>query len=156
MRYGVLAQRGGMVKTARQWLLLCLGVACVTMAHAKVYQWKDAQGNVHFSDKPADDPATKQQVIKVQPASQFGGKPASKPVMVSPAADKQAVPGGVPAPDAKEKAANCTQAKGVLANLTQGGRVTRFNEKGEKVFLSDAERASEIQRMQSVVASWCS
>ncbi|MGH9577688.1 MAG: hypothetical protein ACRD3R_09650, partial [Terriglobales bacterium] len=57
--------------------------------------------------------------------------------------------------EAAEKKKNCEIAKSRLAGLQGGARVSRYNEKGEIVYLSDAEIAQETARVKQVADSWC-
>ena len=50
---------------------------------------------------------------------------------------------------------NCSAVKRNLAALQSGGRAARFNEKGEKVYIDDAERQSEIAKQQAQVGQFC-
>lgn len=56
---------------------------------------------------------------------------------------------------AAQRAENCRAARSQLATLQSGQRVVRFNEKGEREFLDDAQRATESQRARAVIASDC-
>lgn len=55
----------------------------------------------------------------------------------------------------KAKVENCARAKQAKAGLASGLRITRINEKGERVILDDAARAAELKRVQSVVDADC-
>lgn len=50
---------------------------------------------------------------------------------------------------------NCGAVKGNLAALQAGGRAARFNEKGERYYLDDAQRAGEISKAQGQIAQYC-
>jgi hypothetical protein len=45
--------------------------------------------------------------------------------------------------------------KSNVAALQSGGRAARFNDKGEKVYIDDTQRAAEIQRQQAQAAQYC-
>jgi len=53
------------------------------------------------------------------------------------------------------KADNCVRAKSQLQTIDSGIRLARSNEKGEREFLDDAQRASERKRAQDAIASDC-
>lgn len=55
--------------------LLVLFLAAFAHAQAEVYRWKDADGNVIFSDKPHDGA----QIIELGPTTVIPGEPASPP-----------------------------------------------------------------------------
>jgi hypothetical protein len=56
---------------------------------------------------------------------------------------------------AKAKADNCTQAKQAKASYDSGVRLARVNKQGEREILDDATRASEVQRIQTVIDADC-
>lgn len=94
-------------------------------AAAELYKWTDAEGKVHFSDQP--------------PPPEIKAPVTVKPRRPAVAAEKQR---------------NCARAKAQLASL-QTGRITRPNAAGEREFLSDAEIAQEVARMQKVADESC-
>jgi hypothetical protein len=55
---------------------------------------------------------------------------------------------------AEEARRNCTAAKSNLQSL-ENGRVATYDEKGEKTFLDDAQRAAAIERARKDVSQWC-
>lgn len=56
---------------------------------------------------------------------------------------------------AKDKAQNCERARNSLAVLKSGVRMKALSAKGEMEFISDADRASEIERVQGLLTSDC-
>jgi hypothetical protein len=56
---------------------------------------------------------------------------------------------------AQAKAENCQRARQGKATLDSGIRVARLNDKGEREIIDDKARASEQQRMQSVIDADC-
>lgn len=74
-----------------------------------------------------------------------------KPEKAAPeksASDKQA--------EQKIKEENCQAAKANLRIYQAGGRVSKVNENGEKVYLDDAEIKQKTQDAQKEVDKWCS
>ena len=53
------------------------------------------------------------------------------------------------------KADNCNRARTQLRTLDSGIRVTRANDKGEREFLDDKQRADEVKRARDAIASDC-
>ncbi len=53
------------------------------------------------------------------------------------------------------KAENCKNSRSSLATYTNGGRITRTNEKGEREYLSDADIAKNRVEAQSQVDQYC-
>ena len=56
---------------------------------------------------------------------------------------------------AKARAENCQLAKRAKANFDSGVRISQTNAKGEREILDDAQRATEIQRLEKIIASDC-
>ncbi|MEO5795285.1 MAG: DUF4124 domain-containing protein [Rhodoferax sp.] len=154
--------------------LLALTLGCsLSWGAAAQWQWIDNSGSKVFSDRgpPPDIPAKN---ILRQP----GGAPKNTP-MAAPVASAGSAPkiSGVDkaleekkkqAEDAEAaqhkaeldknaaaRAENCTRAKQSKANFDSGLRIARTNDKGEREILDDAARASELKRLQDVMASDC-
>ena len=138
------------------------------------WMWKDDQGKVIASDQPPPTSVPPSRIIK-EPRARPAGAPA-------PAVDKDAAKPDAPksladreldarqhqkeAADAAKKAdddavkakamqENCTAVRSNLAALQAGGRAARFNEKGERVYLDDSQRAGEIQKSQGQISQYC-
>ncbi len=56
----------------------------------------------------------------------------------------------------EEAERNCTQAQAQYKALVEGQRMQRIDpETGERIFLSDEERAADAARQQKLVEQWC-
>ncbi|MGQ0577562.1 MAG: DUF4124 domain-containing protein [Betaproteobacteria bacterium] len=152
--------------------LACGGLLAMP-AFGELYKWTDAEGKVHYSDRPP--PPNVKQSVTVKPASPGPAAPTAAPESEATpaagpktpaeqaaefnrrrveaaereAADKKA------AQEAAEKKKNCEAAKNQLAGIRSGGRISRYNEKGELVYLGDAEIAQQEARLKQVADSWC-
>ncbi len=56
---------------------------------------------------------------------------------------------------AKTQAENCTRARQMKATFDSGQRIARTNAKGEREILDDAQRASEVKRIDGIIAADC-
>jgi hypothetical protein len=56
---------------------------------------------------------------------------------------------------AAQRRENCARAQAALRDLQSGIRITRTNERGERVFMDDAQRQAEVNRAQQVIANEC-
>lgn len=56
----------------------------------------------------------------------------------------------------KMKEENCQSAKNNLRSYTHGGRISRIDEKGEKVYLEEAEIKQKADAAQKDIDKWCS
>lgn len=157
---------------------LALGLAlCVALpASAQMYKWVDSDGKVQYSDKPppsnikaeklraparaADAPAAgegkgaaQKDAAKAGPKTTVEQDQAFRKRKLDAAkaqeedAKKQA--------QARDREENCKRAKATLANLQIGGRLTRIDEKGERVFLDDQQIVQETAKAREEVNLAC-
>jgi hypothetical protein len=138
-----------------------VALLAASAAHAQVYRWVDEQGKVHYGERP--------------PA---GAK-------ASPVQDKLAAPPGASAPKAAPDAsqqerdfqrrqmerqqkeasdqkaaarakADCERERSRLAQLRTARRViTGVDDKGDRSYMSDAQRADAIASQEGAVARAC-
>lgn len=150
-----------------------LSASWTAAAHAQ-WKWRDKSGQMHISDLPPPGDVAEKDVL-ARPST--ARRPAPAPEIAS--ASAAPAPSGKPAEtelDAKVKrqeqekqaqqkkeeervaaarAENCKRAQEYLRTLDSGVRITRTNEKGEREFLDDKQRADETQRARSIVNSDC-
>jgi hypothetical protein len=163
-------------------LALCLAALASTASAQQSpsqWKWRDAQGQLHISDMPPPASVPGSAILErptdvrrlgraVPPAplkAQEGAASAARPAQaVDPelearrkkAEDEKTTQQKVAQEkDAALRAENCSRARGHLAALNDGMRMTRTNEKGEREVLDDKGRAEEMQRARSVMASDC-
>jgi len=159
---------------------------CVALpASAQMYKWVDANGKVHYSDKP---PPSNIKTEKLREPTRPATAPAASETKAG--AESEAAKGGAPKAaaksgpktaaeqeqafrkrqleaskaqqkqdqeetEARDRAENCKRAKEALANLEIGGRQRRINEKGERVFLTDQEIAQATAQARQEQAAAC-
>lgn len=144
-----------------------------TIASAEVYKWVDKDGKVHYSDQPTTADAkklkakTRDAATVSKPAGNANNSagaskaPATiadqemefrKRRMEKEEAEKKAQ---VAEQDAKHKQAYCNDLRGELKSYEDGVRFVRYNDKGEKIFLDDAERAKSKARAQASFNKEC-
>lgn len=144
---------------------LALGVAMLVFAGqslAQVLRCVGAGGRVEFAsvcppgtkaeptgirNNPGASSATPEKSLAERGAD-FRKRQAEQQEIAKKAEDK--------AREAADRAANCESAQAYLKSLQIGARIVRTDPKtGERVFLEDADRQSEIQRAQRAVDSNC-
>ncbi|MCE5182507.1 MAG: DUF4124 domain-containing protein [Betaproteobacteria bacterium] len=138
------------------------------VAHAGVTKWVDADGKVQYSDQPppVSTKSQKSLNIKTSPAlpkatSNSNGESRSiaekelefrkRQVKTEEAAAKEAKD----QEEAKRAKANCEQSRQQLQALQEGQRMSKYNEKGERVFMEDSDRPQAINEAKQAVDSWC-
>lgn len=165
-------------------VLAVLTAALLTVAapaHAQ-WKWKDSAGRVQYSDLPPPQgtpeasilsrPSTRTTVAPRQataplPAASLAsgaGQLASAPRGVDPEleARRRKAEDEVKAKNKAEedrvaaaRAENCRRAQAGQRTIDSGMRVMRTNEKGEREYLDDAQRAQERQRLQQTISTDC-
>lgn len=165
-------------------MLLFTALAGASVVASAQWQWVDKDGHKVFSDRapPADivdknilkRPAGRSAPINATEAAESADTPVAAPPVV-PASGVKA--GGVDkvleakkkqAADAetakrkaeeervtKAKIENCARAKQAKASFDSGVRISRTNAAGEREFMDDAARATELTRIQGIIASDC-
>jgi hypothetical protein len=155
---------------------LGLALCAALQASAQLYKWVDSDGKVQYSDKPppgnikaeklreparaASVPAagetkggTKKDAAKAAPKTTAEQEQAFRKRQLDAAKSqeeetkKQA--------EVRDRTENCRRAKAALASLQLGGRQTRVDDKGERVYLDDQQIAQETARVQQEAATAC-
>lgn len=168
---------------ACRMIAMALTVALSGPALAQ-WAWKDDNGRVVYSDRPPPSSVKSDHIVRqpsntqaVMPAPSSGaGESAAKPAegqTAAPAASKSLAEQEMEfqkrqqqRADAERKAqeeqsraqaktAECERAKGYLRVLEEGGRVARTDAAGNREFLDDAQRATEIDRTRKIMQSAC-
>lgn len=131
----------------RKLMTLATLALAAMLLHAEVYQWTDAQGQVHFGDRPpANAQAREKQIQSPQPLNGEGEDNATRLKELDEffqrrqqerQAEEQAAAKREAAREKRDAA-----CRKMLAELNHMKSITRFyrlNDQGETVFLSDEE-----------------
>ena len=145
------------------------------------WQWIDNEGHKVFSDRAPPPDIVDKNILKrpnsraVLPVddSETPASGAAAPVAVPGAAkavgvDKELEARKKQAADAeaakrkaeeervtKAKIENCARAKQAKASLESGVRISRTNAAGEREFMDDSAKATELKRIQGIITSDC-
>ncbi len=142
-----------------------IGTLAMGSAHATetVYTWKDAKGQVHFTDRPRAPSDAKEVNVYVRDS---GGGEESPPESAgtnsstSYPSDEPAASGGtvasVQADVAKARAENCKKAQDRYKSYVESRRLFREGEGGQRQYLSDQELAEARVRAKQAVDEYCS
>ena len=163
-------------------LIALLGLTLAVSAHAQ-WKWRDAKGNVQYSDMPPPQGTPEKDILQrpyvakptvvvappsaAAPAASAASAP--KPAASAPskaeqeaAARQKKEQDGEAAKQKEEERRVATQrrenrarAQSNLRDLQSGARLTRTNEKGERVFMEDAQIAAEVSRARDLITSEC-
>jgi hypothetical protein len=143
----------------KRLIILATALALAPMAGAQLYKYVDKDGKTVYSDQPPVNADSKRLSAPPPPAS-------AAPQKSAVAQDKEAEKGREAQREKAKKAAEkekvsqaaeerCTLARSEVRMYTEGGRLARHNEKGERVYLGEAEMQAERARAQRVVDEAC-
>lgn len=162
-------------------LLIVLLAFSVTPMHsfAEIYKWKDKNGNVRYTDTPPPS-NIKQETIggkkAVKPTGNEPTAPAAPvvkdnlPTQTAPTqsaedaaaeqrqrnAEAEKNNKQEQAAEAKRKAENCTAARANMETYTQGGRVYKMDENGERVYMDENDFKVGREKAEQEIAENCS
>jgi hypothetical protein len=143
--------------------VLALTVSTGAMAN-EIYKWIDADGNVHYEDRPSGA-ATEERLnisyrrtsnsavqnrIQARADAQTARKEADS---VAAAAEKEAADRAAAAAARQER---CESARARLENYQQARRLYRTDESGERVYLDEVQQAEARQKTEEQIAEFCS
>lgn len=152
----------------REWLLVVLLATAAAVLGATLYKWVDERGVTHYSETP---PAKqKAQEIQIQPPPPSGVE-STKPPQAPPktwqqkaleaqlrreTAERQEEAEQARAREVeRQRLERCLWARQTLHTLQMQRPVYQLNEYGERVYIDDAKRAAEIERMKQRIQSNC-
>ena len=148
--------------------VLCLAAALALIAApalADVYKWMDAQGRVHYTDRP---PPTDGKLVSVETGGGTRGQHASPAPAAAPApANAPQLPPPSPAEAARlrktvdadvagARAEQCKAAQEHYQKYVTSRKIFREGANKERVYLSDAEADAERVNARRDVEELCS
>jgi hypothetical protein len=142
-------------------LVLALALAAAPLASAQMYKYIDKDGKTVYSDQAPPNTDTKQLNI---PSGGFSSPAAAPKSAVE--RDKELQKGrdevrerAKKADDAVKQAEardqQCAAAKMAYQTYADGGRIAKYNDKGERIFLGDEEIDAERERSKREMDEAC-
>jgi len=159
-------------------LLIAATLTAPPLAAQTQWKWRDASGRIQYSDRPPPLSVPDQAILSrpgnanpvggtagaAQPASKASAASAPAASAVDPAlAEKRRQAEAAEAAKrkaeeeklARQRQDNCQRAREYLRTLESGIRIARANAQGDREFLDDAQRQSEVTRAREVIGSDC-
>lgn len=144
-------------------VLSCLAAWQAAPAAAQVYKWVDEKGATHYGEKAPPNRKSKEVIIR-----DSGPRQGAEPGAAAAAAtlkdkeiqfrQRQAQREQDEQKEAREKAAReqwCREARLHLHDLKATRRLYDLNDKGERVFMSDAERDATLAKREAELSQRC-
>lgn len=145
---------------------------CLPLAASAQWLWLDKDGRKVFSDKAPPPEVAPDRILK-QPGGRFATQaaPAASAALALPKPSgtdntlaerrKQLQAAEAEKKKAEEakvaalRAENCSRAKSSKATYESGVRLAQVNAKGEREILNDDQRATEVKRLNEIIARDC-
>jgi len=137
--------------------LLFILLLAPALAAAEIYRWTDAQGRVHFGEKPggagAETVEVKPQVVerdqatleREQRTQQYFDARRDERARADARADAARA----------ERVKECRQLREELAQIQRGGRYYVVDDQGERNYISEERLEAERSRLSSRIAARC-
>ncbi|HWM27953.1 MAG TPA: DUF4124 domain-containing protein [Woeseiaceae bacterium] len=135
----------------------------VPVSASDIYKWTDADGNVHFGDRPSGAVSEQRLAISSNPTD-----PARVSEIVQARNDARTAQAAATAVAAaeeptaeelraaeKERAEKCNSYKERLQKFVTSRRLYRQDENGERVYLDEEETLAARARVQEQVVEYC-
>jgi type II secretory pathway component HofQ len=146
-------------------IILALALAFAPVANAQLYKYVDKDGKTVYSDQPPLNVDSKQINVQsgkstaTQVPSGAGNKSYVERDKEQGKSREEAREKEKKSEDAVKKAdadeQRCIQAKSAYQTYANGGRIHKFDDKGERVYLGDAEIEAEQVRTRREMDEAC-
>lgn len=143
----------------KHWLLVFLLLPLPTMAG--VYKWTDANGQVHFGDRPPAEKTAEEVTINAEPPGKDAAASERIRKMNEFLGQRQAEREVRQAEEAKiqrraeMQEARCRKLKAQLKHMASVSTFYNLNEDGEKVFVSEEDNTRIRERFSQRVRQAC-
>ncbi|PTS83107.1 DUF4124 domain-containing protein [Pseudomonas sp. HMWF032] len=127
------------------------------LAMAEIYRWTDANGQVHFSQRPApgaQQVEVKPQVVERDQLTREREERTSR--FFDARRDEQAQASAEAAERQSKRAAECQDLRSRLGNIPEGFSYYRTAANGEREYYSDQQIDTARQQLQRQIAERCS
>ena len=134
------------------------------VAADEIYKWVDADGNVHYEDRPSGNPSEEllqfsynrtsssavQQRVQTQRDTTAARRDAKEDAEAAnrTAAETRA--------EVEAKVAKCQEYRAQMKTMLESRRLYREDEAGERVYLDDAARTEARQKAEDLIKETCS
>ena len=124
-----------------------------------MYKWVDEKGVTHFSETPPPDGAKGAAKIEVRPASPDKAPVDNWKQREMESKQRRAVEGNqkeaARKQEEQQRARKCRQAQRDVDMLTNSQRIFHLNDKGERVYMEESQRAADLAEAKREVARSC-
>lgn len=127
---------------------------------AQVYRWVDADGNVHYTDRPPPEVDAERMSIEVQPTDLEATIEAQRDREENLSLRDQDREDDEHDAEAERRdrenlARSCQQARERVSRIESARRLSRVDEQGNRHTYDEAERAAALAEARAQAAEWC-
>jgi len=142
--------------------LLILALSAIEL-NAQVFKWVDEKGRTHYGEKPPEGvkssevakPTPPSEPARTAPADSWKAKLQESQRQKAEKHKAEIEAGATEEHIAAERDRRCRNARITLDRLENVQRLYRYNDKGEREYYTDAERATERTRAQREAQEHC-
>jgi hypothetical protein len=148
--------RAVMSAAALSWLLMVVAPATA----GQVYKWVDKHGKVHYGDRPPAAVASEPLEIDKAPVpspADAARKQKTRRLLDAIDAERQRAQEEAAVAHAEKvrRERNCDAAQRRVAVYERANSVSRTGPDGERVYLSDEQRADALAEARGLARAWC-
>lgn len=143
--------------------MLLLGLIAPIAAHAGVYKWVDENGKVHYGDSPqASQPSVEMRIDETAPAPSFSDDVLSREEkrerllqsMEEDRLEKQEKRDKQKAENEKNRQ-KCNRYRDRMRHYERANALYKLDKDGNRVYISDGERARATKNLQANIKKYC-
>lgn len=129
----------------------------------EIYKWTDAEGNVHFGDKPSGDNSqlmainsrpTNRAEVRGQNTARAEARAEQKAAKAEAAAAEKVAAEELAAHE-EARAERCSKARQQMQKMVTSRRIYREDEAGERVYLDEVEMQAARNKVEGQIAEYC-
>jgi len=143
-------------------VLLWLGCTAAPLAAGTVFKWRDANGRIHYGDRPPANAASRSQRVPIstRPETDPNGdqRRALRNRLLKSYAHERAAKRAERAKRNAAKEQNeaaCARVRSRLAALQQAGGIFQTTADGQRIYFTDAQRARLMRETRDAVRQHC-
>lgn len=141
----------------------CTALTLPQAEASEIYKWTDAEGNVHYGDRPTGAASEERLAISSRPTDPARVRALAEERNEARAAEREAraaARDGQPTAEElraaeEERARRCETARERLQQFVTSRRLYREDENGERVYLDETETMEARARVQEQVVEYC-
>ena len=144
-------------------ILLLIVFMMPLVVHASVYKWVDENGKVHYGDQPqASQPTVEMKIDETAPAPSFSDDALSREEkrerllqsMEEDRLEKQEKREKQKAENEKNRQ-KCNRYRDRMRHYKRANALYKLDKEGNRVYMSDGDRASATKNLQAKINKYC-